>query len=66
MDMNYEVVLTDAATLDDVRNKDVVKINLGVLTEEEYWTVMEICANAGLSTIVRPHPEKIEGADEWK
>ena len=42
MDMNYEVVLIDAATLDDVRNKDIVKINLGVLTEEEYWTVMEI------------------------
>ena len=66
MDMNYEVVLIDAATLDDVRNKDIVKINLGVLTEEEYWTVMEICANAGLSTIVRPHTEKTEGADEWK
>lgn len=60
MDMNYEVVLIDAATLDDVRNKDIVKINLGVLTDEEYWTVMEICAKAGLSTIVCPHPEKTE------
>jgi hypothetical protein len=54
MELKFEVRLFVGDTLTKISDSTTPLVDLGVLTDEEYWTIMDIAARNGYWVLTKP------------